>query len=75
MRTTVTALSLLVTTSFVTAEPAEAWLDAKTAIQAMQQGELSSEQLVRYYLARIAEHTQGITLVLGHPEARQAAAS
>ncbi|MBU2112541.1 MAG: amidase [Gammaproteobacteria bacterium] len=58
MRTTVSALSLLLTTTFVTAEPAEAWLDAKTAIQAMQQGELSSEQLVRYYLARIAEHNQ-----------------
>jgi len=63
MRQLVAALTLLLLTHQAVAEVAPQWLDAKTAISAMQQGELSSEQLVNYYLQRIAaENMQGYQL-------------
>ncbi|MDP4535757.1 amidase family protein [Alkalimonas collagenimarina] len=48
----------LLTAVSLSATATPSWIDAKSAIQAMQQGELTSEQLVRYYLDRIEQHNQ-----------------
>lgn len=60
MRTGLTLISALLFSVGAAAQQSAEWLDAKTAVEAMQRGELSSEQLVSYYLARIAaENKQG----------------
>lgn len=46
----------LITVASSTAFATPSWIDAKAAVEAMQQGELSSEQLVSYYLDRIEQH-------------------
>lgn len=51
----ITAL-LLSSTGFAATPPA--WMDAQTALQAMQQGQLSSEQLVKHYLSQIDAHNK-----------------
>lgn len=58
MRSRLNLISILLLSSIATAQQAPAWLDAKTALDAMQRGELSSEQLVSHYLAQIAANNQ-----------------
>lgn len=58
MRTRVTLLAACLLCSKALAANTPAWTDAQSAMQAMQQGQLSSEQLVSYYLERIAAHNQ-----------------
>ncbi|MBZ9612382.1 amidase [Rheinheimera maricola] len=58
MRTLLTTISLLLSSSTAIAQQSPAWLDAQTAVAALQRGELTSEQLVNYYLARIAADNQ-----------------
>lgn len=58
IKTTFVWCSALLLSTATLAEQSTQWLDAQTAITAMQQGQLSSEQLVRDYLARIARDNQ-----------------
>ncbi len=58
MRNGLTLMSALLFSAAAAAQQSPAWLDGKTAIAAMQRGELSSEQLVSYYLQRIAADNQ-----------------
>ncbi|MCH8538050.1 MAG: amidase, partial [Alkalimonas sp.] len=55
LKTVVFALLSTLSTSVLAAP---SWLDAKSAIRALQQGELTSEQLVHYYLDRIEQHNR-----------------
>ena len=58
IRNTIVGCSALLLSTACLAEQSPQWLDAKMAITAMQQGQLSSEQLVQHYLERIARDNQ-----------------
>ncbi|MEO3864592.1 amidase [Rheinheimera fenheensis] len=63
IRNTIAGCSALLLSTACLAEQSTQWLDAKMAITAMQQGQLSSEQLVQHYLERIArDNQQGLNI-------------
>lgn len=63
MRTWLSLITALLLSGAGFAATPPAWMDAQTALQAMQQGELSSEQLVKHYLSQIdANNEKGYQL-------------